>query len=212
MSPRDRIATARLYLCTDARREQGDLADLVRAAVAGGVDVVQLRDRTLTTLEELRLGEQVRDVCAREGALFAVNDRADLAQVLGADVFHAGQDDLPSRASRSLLGPDVVIGRSSRGGEQARAADADADVDYFCAGPVWETPTKVGRAAIGLEALADVVHAAPATPWFAIGGIDHERIAPVVEAGASRVVVVRAVTEADDPESAARRLREALPE
>ena len=208
--PRERLA-ARLYLCTDARREQHDLTDLVRAAIVGGVDVVQLRDKTLTTLEELRLGEQVREVCRREGALFAVNDRADVAQALGADVFHAGQDDLPPQVSRSLLGPDVVLGRSSRGGDQARAADADPDVDYFCVGPLWETPTKAGRAAIGIDALADVAHAAPATPWFAIGGIDHERIGPVLEAGATRVVVVRAVTEADDPEAAARRLRRRLP-
>ncbi len=211
MNARDRLASARLYLCTDARRDRGDLADVVRAAIAGGVDVVQLRDKSLSTLEELRLGEVVRDVCRAEGALFAVNDRADVARALGADVFHAGQDDLPPTTSRALLGPDVVIGRSSRGGVQARDADADAEVDYFCVGPVWETPTKAGRAAVGLEAVADVRRHAPTTPWFAIGGIDADRLGRVVDAGASRVVVVRAITEADDPEAAARRLRERLP-
>lgn len=211
MTPCERLASARLYLCTDARRGRGDLADLVRAAIAGGVDVVQLRDKSLSTLEELRLGEVVRDVCRTEGALFAVNDRADVARALAADVFHAGQDDLPPHVSRALLGPDVVIGRSSRGGRQARDADSDPDVDYFCVGPVWETPTKAGRAAVGLEAVADVRRQAPTTPWFAIGGIDLDRLGRVVDAGASRVVVVRAITEADDPQAAARRLRDRLP-
>ncbi|WP_375001642.1 thiamine phosphate synthase [Aeromicrobium sp. CTD01-1L150] len=205
------LADARLYLCTDARRGQGDLADFVRSVVAGGVDVVQLRDRSLTTLEELRLLEQVRDLCVETGALFAVNDRADLAAAVGADLFHTGQDDLPSAVSRSLLGADVVIGRSSRGGAQAAEADADRCVGYFCVGPVWETPTKAGRAAVGLEAIREVAQSAPRTPWFAIGGIDHERLGPVLDAGAERVVVVRAITDAADPEAAARSLRRRLP-
>lgn len=207
-----RLRRSRLYLCVDARRAQGDLLDVVRRATAGGVDVVQLRDATLTAVDELRLGEQVREVCAAAGALFAVNDRADLASVLGADVLHVGQDDLPPASARAVVGPDVLVGRSSRGGAQAEVADVDPDVDYFCVGPVWETPTKAGRAAVGLEAVRAVAEAAPDTPWFAIGGVDHERVARVVDAGATRVVVVRAVADADDPERAARRLRALLPQ
>lgn len=208
---RERLRRAQLYLCIDARRAQGDLLQVVRRAMAGGVDVVQLRDTTLTAVEELRLGEAVRRACADEGALFAVNDRADVATLLDADVLHVGQDDLPPDAARSVVGPGVLVGRSSRGGVQATEADASEDVDYFCVGPVWETPTKPGREAVGLEAVRAVARTAPRTPWFAIGGVDEERVRHVVDAGASRVVVVRAIADAPDPERAARRLRAFLP-
>jgi len=211
--PRARIADARLYLCTDARpggRGPGELEAFLDAALRGGVDVVQLRDRSIGTREELELCELVADVAARHGALWAVNDRADLAQLTSAPVLHTGQDDLPVRAARSLVGAGVVLGRSTHDDAQAAAADAGPDVDYFCVGPVWATPTKPGRPGVGLDLVRRVAASRPATPWFAIGGVDAGTVAEVVEAGATRVVVVRAITGAEDPEAAARTLRGAL--
>ncbi|WP_454041232.1 thiamine phosphate synthase [Cellulosimicrobium sp. Marseille-Q8652] len=207
---RARLAAARLYLCTDAREERGDLEDFLHAALAGGVDVVQLRDKTLDVARELELQEVVARLAGEHGALWAVNDRADVAGLTGAPVVHMGQRDLPVDAVRTLLGPVPVLGRSTHSAEQAAAAEADPDVDYFCVGPLWSTPTKPGRAPVGLDLLRDVAATAPATPWFAIGGIDAGRLDAVLDAGATRVVVVRAITEAADPERAARTLRERL--
>lgn len=205
-----RLADARLYLCTDARRDRGDLESFLHAALSGGVDIVQLRDKSLDARTELELQPLVARVAAEHGALVAVNDRADLAELAGAAILHTGQEDLPVAASRRLLGPDLLLGRSTHSVEQAAVAEADPDVDYFCVGPVWPTPTKQGRPAVGVETVRAVAAAEPATPWFAIGGIDERSVAEVVGAGARRVVVVRAITAADDPEAAARRLRAAL--
>lgn len=207
---RTRLADARLYLCTDAREERGDLERFLHAALSGGVDVVQLRDKTIDAARELELQELVARVATEHGALWAVNDRADVAQLTGAPVVHMGQGDLPVPAVRTLLGPRPVLGRSTHSAAQAAAAEADDDVDYFCVGPLWATPTKPGRDAVGLDLLREVAAAAPTTPWFAIGGIDDERLGDVLDAGARRVVVVRAITRAADPERAARRLRERL--
>ena len=210
--PIARLASARLYLCTDARRERGDLAEFAEAALAGGVDIIQLRDkgstgeRQLGPLEaraELAALEILADAAHRHGALVAVNDRADIARAAGADVLHLGQDDLPVPVARAILGPGPVIGRSSHGPAQADAAAAESGVDYFCGGPVWTTPTKPGRPATGLSLLRHVAQSAPARPWFAIGGISLSRLNEVLAAGAARVVVVRAITEADDPAAAA---------
>lgn len=209
-SARDRLASARLYLCTDARRETGDLERFLHAALSGGVDIVQLRDKTLDVRDELELQPLVAKVAAQYGALVAVNDRADVAELAGSAVFHTGQADLPVAASRRLLGPNVLLGRSTHSVEQAAVAEADVDVDYFCVGPVWPTPTKQGRPPVGVHTVRAVAERTPSTPWFAIGGIDERTVAEVVDAGARRVVVVRAVTAADDPEGAARRLRAAL--
>ncbi|WP_166345491.1 thiamine phosphate synthase [Phytoactinopolyspora limicola] len=206
----ERLARARLYLCTDARQDRGDLPEFLHAALRGGVDIVQLRDKALDVREELELQPVVADIAAQYGALVAVNDRADVARLVGAPVFHTGQGDLPVRAARQLLGPDVLLGRSTHGVDQATAADADRDVDYFCVGPVWPTPTKAGRPAVGVETVRAVAANPPRTPWFAIGGIDHRTVEEVVRAGARRIVVVRAITDADDPEDAARRLRDVL--
>lgn len=207
---RARLADARLYLCTDARRETDDLDDFLHAVLAGGVDVVQLRDRSLDVLDELAIGARVRDVAHEHGALFAVNDRADLAVALRADVLHTGQRDLPVAQARALVGPGMLLGRSSGGGAAAAAADQDPDVDYFCVGPVVATPTKPGRAPVGLDAVRAVAGTAPATPWFAIGGVDEALLPDVLAAGARRVVVVRALTAAPDPQAAAQRVRDAL--
>jgi thiamine-phosphate pyrophosphorylase len=211
---RRRLAQARLYLCTDARTQRGDLADFVDAALAGGVDIVQLRDKSggtpLEASPELAALEVIAEVCARHGALLAVNDRADIALAAGADVLHLGQDDLPVRWARRILGEEVVIGRSTHDAGQARAAAGEAGVDYFCTGPCWPTPTKPDRSAPGLDLVRTTALTAADRPWFAIGGIDAARLPEVLAAGATRVVVVRAISEADDPRAAARRLRTLL--
>ena len=201
---RARLADARLYLCTDARRSRGDLPEFLDAVLGAGVDVVQLREKGLEAGEELALLEVFADACRRHGRLLAVNDRADVALAAGADVLHLGQDDLPVPVARRILGPGPLIGRSSHSPAQAGAAAAEAGTDYFCAGPVWTTPTKPGRPATGLSLLAHVARQKPERPWFAIGGISLDRLDEVLEAGATRVVVVRAITEAGDPAAAAR--------
>lgn len=202
---RARLAEARLYLCTDARTERGDLAEFAEAALAGGVDVIQLRDKALEARPELVALEVLAQACERHGALLAVNDRADIAMAAGAQVLHLGQDDLPVDWARRILGDEVVIGRSTHGPAQAADAARQPGVDYFCTGPCWPTPTKPGRRPAGLE----LVRSTRATigvqrPWFAIGGIETvHRLEEVRSAGADRVVVVRAITEAADPEAAA---------
>ena len=209
---RSRLADARLYLCTDSRRATGDLADFLEAALSGGVDVVQLREKGLEAREELALLEVVAAAARRHGALWAVNDRADLAATAGADVLHLGQDDLPVPAARRLVGtgPSApLVGRSTHDVAQVDAADAEPGVDYFCVGPTWPTPTKPGRPAPGLE-LTRHAAATATRPWFAIGGIDLDRLDDVLAAGARRVVVVRAITGADDPAAAARAFRNRL--
>jgi thiamine-phosphate pyrophosphorylase len=210
---RARLADARLYLCTDARRSKGDLPQFLDAVLGAGVDIVQLREKNLEAGEELALLEVFGEACRRHSRLLAVNDRADVALAAGADVLHLGQDDLPVPVARRILGPGPLVGRSSHSPAQADAAAAEPDVDYFCAGPVWATPTKPGRPATGLGLLAHVARTKPARPWFAIGGITLDLLDDVLAAGASRVVVVRAITEADDPATAvqmfARRLRPA---
>ncbi|MCK0175629.1 thiamine phosphate synthase [Mycolicibacterium sp. F2034L] len=216
--PTPDLRDARLYLCTDARRERGDLAEFADAALAGGVDLIQLRDKgsagekTFGPLEargELAALEVLADAARRHGALLAVNDRADIALAAGADVLHLGQDDLPLDVARGIIGPRPLIGRSTHDRSQVIKATTE-DVDYFCVGPCWPTPTKPGRPAPGLELVRETAALAPEKPWFAIGGIDEERLPEVLAAGARRVVVVRAITAADDPGAAARRLRAAL--
>lgn len=211
-----RLQSAHLYLCTDARRERGDFAEFVDAALAGGVDIVQLRDKgsagerqfgRLEPAEELEYLAILSEAAARHGALFAVNDRADIARAAGADVLHLGQDDLPLAVAREIVGPDVLIGRSTHDAEQATAAARDDEIDYFCCGPCWPTPTKPGRTASGLGLVRTAAELDTSKPWFAIGGIDEARVPQVVEAGASRIVVVRAITAAADPRAAAASLR-----
>jgi thiamine-phosphate pyrophosphorylase len=213
-----RLATARLYLCTDARRERGDLAEFVEAALAGGVDIVQLRDKgspgeerfgPLEARDELAACEILSDAARRHDALFAVNDRADLARAACADVLHLGQRDLPLDIARDIVGPETMIGLSSHDALQAAAA-LIGGADYFCVGPCWPTPTKPGRAAPGLRLVQAAAELGGHKPWFAIGGIDAQRLQEVLAAGASRIVVVRAITAAEDPRAAAEQLRSAL--
>src|SRR6195952_5563202 len=208
-----RLSKARLYLCTDSRRRQGDLPEFLDAALSGGVDIVQLREKHLEAADELELLEVFADACRRHRKLLAVNDRADVALTAGADVLHLGQPDLPVAVARDILGEDVLIGRSTHDLEQARTGAVEPGVDYFCTGPCWPTPTKPGRPAPGLDLLRTVTKDGTIRPWFAIGGIDRpERLEQVLAAGATRIVVVRAITEAEDPKAAARALADRLAE
>jgi thiamine-phosphate pyrophosphorylase len=216
--PSDRLVEAQLYLCTDARRERGDLAEFADAALAGGVDIIQLRDKgsqgeqrfgPLEARAELDALAILADSARRHGALLAVNDRADIAVAAGADVLHLGQDDLPLAIARSIIGVGPLIGRSTHDDAQVAAATSE-DVDYFCVGPCWPTPTKPGRAAPGLDLVRTAAQSGTSKPWFAIGGIDAARLGEVIDAGARRVVVVREITAADDPRAAARLLKDEL--
>jgi thiamine-phosphate pyrophosphorylase len=200
---RERLAAARLYLCTDGRARQGDLPSFLDAVLGGGVDIVQLRQKHVEAGPELRLLETFRAACDRHGALLAVNDRADVALAAGADVLHLGQDDLPAQFARQILGGGPLIGLSTHSQAQVAAASAAPAADYFCVGPVWPTPTKPGRPAAGLGLLSYAAGLAATRPWFAIGGIGEQGLADVLEAGARRIVVVRAITEAADPGAAA---------
>ncbi|WP_097964421.1 thiamine phosphate synthase [Streptomyces sp. or20] len=210
-TPREQLSDARLYLCTDARKLQGDLPAFLDAVLAAGVDIVQLRDKGMEAAEELEHLAVLADACRRHGKLLAVNDRADVAHAAGADVLHLGQGDLPVPAARAIIGADRLIGRSTHAESEVDAAVAQDGVDYFCAGPCWPTPTKPGRHAPGLDLVRYTASLGAARPWFAIGGIDAGNLDQVLDAGARRVVVVRAITEADDPAAAtadlARRVR-----
>jgi thiamine-phosphate pyrophosphorylase len=203
---RERLAAARLYLCTPIRP---DLAELADAVLGAGVDLIQLRDKQAEAGPLLAASAVLRDAADRHGALFAVNDRADVALATGADVLHLGQDDLPLAWARRILGDDVLLGRSTH--DPAQAARAAAEPwDYLVAGPVWATATKPGRPATGTALLRAVADLDPPQPWFAIGGIDPTNLDQVAAAGATRVVVVRAITEAPDPATATRTLRHLL--
>ncbi|NEA18602.1 thiamine phosphate synthase [Streptomyces halstedii] len=201
-TPRSRLSDARLYLCTDARTRQGDLPAFLDAVLSSGVDIVQLRDKGMEAAEELDHLAVFADACARHGALLAVNDRADVAHAAGSGVLHLGQGDLPVRAARAILGDEVLIGRSTHAESEVDAAAVEAGTDYFCAGPCWPTPTKPGRHAPGLGLVRYAASLGTSRPWFAIGGIDTGNLDEVLDAGARRVVVVRAITEADDPAAA----------
>jgi thiamine-phosphate pyrophosphorylase len=200
---RARLADARLYLCTDARQRQGDLPEFLDAVLGAGVDIVQLRQKGLEAEDELSFLGVFRQHCDKHGALLAVNDRADIAYAAGADVLHLGQQDLPVQTAREILGPAPIIGRSTHAEPETAAAATQEGVDYLCAGPVWPTPTKPGRPAPGLPLIRYAAALRTPRPWFAIGGVDLTTLTQVQEAGATRVVVVRAITEAEDPAQAA---------
>jgi thiamine-phosphate pyrophosphorylase len=210
---RARLAAARLYLVCPQRSHEAsgagrELPDLVRAAVAGGVDIVQLREKQLPDDELVAVANAMRALCERIGALLIVNDRPLVAREAGADGVHVGQEDMPVADTRELVGEDMLIGLSTHAREEIDAQDA-ALADYIGVGPVHETPTKPGRAAVGLEL---VRHAAAhaRTPFFAIGGLHAGNVSSVLDAGARRIVVLRAVADAPNPQAAARELRAAL--
>ncbi|KOU29806.1 thiamine phosphate synthase [Streptomyces sp. WM6368] len=202
------LSDARLYLCTDARKRQGDLPDFLDAVLSCGVDIVQLRDKGMEAGEELEHLQVFAEAARRHGKLLAVNDRADVAHAIGSDVLHLGQGDIPVPAARTILGEQVLIGRSCHAEAEVDAAVAEAGVDYFCTGPCWPTPTKPGRHAPGLDLVRYAASLEQERPWFAIGGIDGSNLDEVLDAGATRIVVVRALTEAADPGKAAAALAE----
>jgi thiamine-phosphate pyrophosphorylase len=205
---RERLRTARLYFVCDARPGGQDPEALVRAALGGGVDILQLREKELGRAEVERAAGTFRRVCDTYSALFVVNDDPDLARACDADGVHLGQDDGSVEAARELLGPDALIGLSTHSEEQIAAA-AERPVDYISVGPIWETPTKAGRPAVGLELISHAAEHA-ARPFFAIGGIDPANAEQVVRAGARRVCAVRAIRDAADPAAAAEGLRRAF--
>jgi thiamine-phosphate pyrophosphorylase len=204
MTPRERLASTRLYLVCGARPRAW-----LEAALRGGVDLVQLRDRSLDDAGLVAAAREFRAAADAAGALFILNDRPDLVEACDADGVHVGQDDAPPTAARVAVGPHRIVGRSTHAPPQADAAQADPDVDYVVVGPVHATPTKPGRPATGLEYVEYAAHTVT-KPWFAIGGLNESNLAAAVERGARRAVVVRAITEAADPEAAARELRARL--
>ena len=205
-----RLAAARLYFVCDRRPGGRPLPEVLAAALAGGVDVFQLRDKTADDHALLAGAAEARALCAAAGALFLLNDRPGLALAADADGVHVGQADAPVAAARAAVGAGRLVGLSTHGAAQADAATA-LGPDYIAVGPVHPTPTKPGRPAIGLEPVRAAWRTV-AIPWFAIGGIDPVTVHDVAAAGAARVVVVRAIAEADDPEAAARSVRAALEE
>ncbi len=229
---RARLAAARLYVVCDSAPGGRELTDVLCATIAGGVDAVQLRDKRLSDEELTKVARTAHTICEREGVLLIVNDRPRVALAAGADGVHVGQEDTPVAEVRELVGPDVLIGLSTHApaeidaaaawsdGEAAAAgAELDAaagascggvaNVDYIGVGPVYATPTKPGRPAVGLE-LVRYAAEHSRLPFFAIGGVDADNVETVVEAGARRVAVVRAIADAAEPAQAARTLRGAL--
>ncbi len=203
--PPPALAGRRLYLCTPDRP---DLEDFLGAAIAGGVDLVQLREKGLEARPLLDRAARAAAVCRDLGVPFVLNDRPDLALACGADGVHVGQDDAPPAVARRILGPDAIVGLSTHAtGELDRASGEP--VDYLSAGPVTPTPTKPGRPGTGLSYLSyAATHST--RPWFVTGGVTPDGVGAMVGAGARRFVVVRFLTEAADPEGAARRLRAAI--
>jgi len=216
MNRAERLAVlerARLYFVCDGRPNGGDPTPLLQAAMRGGAEIIQLREKAPRCAEELiSLAEPFRRVAAEHGGLFILNDRPDLVAECGADGAHVGQDDMPVAEARNAAGPDALIGQSTHTVEQVDAASAAQGPDrpdQVSVGPVWETPTKEGRPAAGVE-LVEYAARAATLPWFAIGGIDTGNVGEVAAAGATRVVVVRSIRDAADPESVARALHDAL--
>jgi thiamine-phosphate pyrophosphorylase len=200
---RARLRDARLYFVAD----RGGMQRALEGALAGGADLFQLRDKEATDDELLAAAATAREFCAAAGALFLVNDRPDLAAASGADGVHVGQDDMPVDRARKLVGDDALVGLSTHSMQQAQAGGRSG-ADYIAVGPVHATPTKEGRPAIGVEPIRYAASHV-SVPWFAIGGLDAGTVGAVVKAGARRIVVVRALADADDPEAAARALRAA---
>jgi thiamine-phosphate pyrophosphorylase len=200
---RQRLAAARLYLVCDAQEQE-----FLLAALRGGVDIVQLRIKQSSRDQILTAARRFARACADHGALFILNDDPELAAEAGADGAHVGQDDIGTEEARSILGPDLILGLSTHAPAQVDDA-ARSDADYIGVGPVHATPTKPGRPAVGLE-LVRYAASQATRPWFAIGGIDAANVDAVLEAGATRIAIVRALTQAPDPERAARGLARAL--
>ena len=200
------LQNARLLLVTDPRP---DLVGRVESAVRGGVDIVQLRDKHASRKELLPLAEELKEACERGGAIFTVNDDPELARISGAAGVHVGQEDVPPKEVRELLGPDCIIGISAGSVREAREA-IKGGADYLGIGTVFATPTKIDTSVSGLALVEALSRERLSVPWFAIGGIDLENAPKVAAAGAPGFAVVRAVLDARDPEEAAREFRTIL--
>ena len=199
----------RLYLVAGETLAAGKLVDLLPELASAGVDLVQLREKEMEAGDLLRIGEPLLAACRAAKVPLIINDRPDVAAALGADGVHLGQNDLPVEPARRILGDDALVGRSTHARAEIDAEVASAEtIDYIAVGPVHPTPTKPGRPGVGL----DLVRYASrlSLPWFAIGGINAFNLPQVLEAGARRIVVVRAITEAADPAAAAAELRAML--
>jgi thiamine-phosphate pyrophosphorylase len=205
---RERLAAAHLYLVCDHAPGGRGLSDLLEAAIAGGVDIVQLRDKVLDDEALLTVARRARELCERLGALFILNDRPLVAREAAADGVHVGQEDMPVTKARAIVGPDMLIGLSTHAPEEIDSADP-ALVDYIGVGPVHATPTKPGRPAVGLELVRYAAAHARVT-FFAIGGLDARNVDEAISAGAHRVCVLRAIADTESPEHAARELRKRL--
>jgi thiamine-phosphate pyrophosphorylase len=205
---RARTTAARLYLVCGADPDGSELPGLLLGAIAGGVDIVQLREKHLPDEELVSVASAARALCEQLGALLIVNDRPWAAREAGADGVHVGQDDMPVSEVRELVGPELLIGLSTHSREQIDASDASL-VDYIGVGPIHETPTKPGRQAVGVELISYAAAHSP-VPFFAIGGLDAGNLAQALDAGATRACVLRAIAGAEDPERAARVLRRLL--
>ena len=203
--PVERLAGRRLYLCT---ADRPDLAAFLVACLAGGVDVVQLRDKELDARPLLARARLAASVCADHGVPFVLNDRPDLALECGADGVHVGQDDAPPALARRILGPDAIVGLSTHAPVELDASAAEP-ADYVSVGPVSPTPTKPGRPGTGLEYLGYAARTAT-RPWFVTGGVTPDTVGGMLDAGARRFVVVRWLTQSADPEGAARALRRVI--
>jgi thiamine-phosphate pyrophosphorylase len=206
---RRRLADAWLYLCTDRRQAQGDLEAFLDAVLGAGVDVVQLRDKAADEVEVRAAAAVFRAAASRHDALFVLNDEPELAVEVGADGVHVGQDDPPPDVARAAVGRDALVGRSTHAVAEIDRALTE-DCDYFAVGPVNATPTKEGRAAIGLEPLRHAAATAGDRPWFVTGGMAVDTAGPVLATGARRLVVVRALTDSPDPATRARELADLL--
>lgn len=210
-----RLRLAKLYLITDARTRQGDLGDFLTAAFAGGVDIVQIREKGLAPEAELEVLELARAAAQPRQAIVCVNDSAALAARFHADMLHLGQADGPSAPARAQLHPWALLGRSTHSAGEVDAALADPEVDYLTVGPVHATSLNPAYPPAGLDPVRHAAQTAPtftvtAKPWFAVGGIGPDTLDAVIEAGARRVVVVSAVTRAADPQDAAAGLKRRL--
>lgn len=205
---RERLHASRLYVVTDAREDKHDLPAFLDEILGAGVDIVQLREKNAEAGDIIRWSRVFRKAADRHGALFTINDRADVAMACEADGLHVGQNDLPAQWARRIVGPEMILGLS--GHSPGDHDNMPVEVDYVTAGPVWATPTKPDREATGLELVTRAAHKVH-LPWFAIGGIDGGNVRQVVRAGGRRIVIVRAVTEADDPVYAVKELLSALP-
>lgn len=208
---RARLAAASLYLvCGSSSPDGRELPDLIRGAVAGGVEVIQLREKHLPDDRLTAVANACRALTERLGALLIVNDRPLVAREAGADGIHVGQEDIPVEEVREMVGPDMLIGLSTHAPEEIDAVDPSL-VDYIGVGPIHETPTKPGRPAVGLELIRYAAAHSP-VPFFAIGGLHSGNLADALEAGATRLCVLRAIADAEDPELAAREIWELIKE